>query len=482
MKRLFTFSAKSFIGPFIATLLISMFLLVMQFFWKYIDDLMGKGLDIWTLIQLITYVSASLLPLALPLAMLLSSIMTIGNLAENNELTALKSSGLSLMRILRPLITLCLLISLFTFYFSNYVIPVANYKWRALIYDIQETKIGMLLTPGSYSHQIDKYIIKVKDANNNSFKGVTIHDMTTPGTIKTIRAEKGTMYKATEGGVLLLKLENGNAFEEKDLKESANTGGLNDEVFPQKRYKFEEAVFKIVVTGFDMKKSNDEDFKNNYEMYNVFQINDVVDSINKNSRVFIDRFSKSLISSSLYNQYKANDSLRGVPLDSNLTPSIVLKNKAVLIKNTNKEQLRFAYESVMSDIRVKKESAVGQKNFMDMFVRNLGALYIEYHRKFALTASIIVLFFIGAPLGAIVRKGGFGAPVVIAALLFMIYFVLISVGESLASQEVVSPAFGMWISTFIMLPFACILMYAASNDLPVTSWSSYKRLFKRIKK
>jgi lipopolysaccharide export system permease protein len=454
----------------------------MQFFWKYIDDLMGKGLDIWTLTKLIIYVSASLLPLALPLAMLLSSIMTVGNLAENNELTALKSSGLSLTRILKPLITVCLVISLFTFYFSNYVIPIANYKWRALIYDIQETKIAMLLTPGTYSHQIDKYIIKVKETKNNVFKDVTIHDMSVPGTIKTIKAEKGTMYKAAVGNAILLKLENGSAFEENDLKEAINTGRQNGESFPQKRYKFESAIFKIQISGFDMKRSKDEEFQNSYEMYNVFQLSDVVDSVNKNARTFIDRFSKSLITSSLYNQYKMNDSLVGMSTDSSFTPAIILKNKAVLLKNLEKEQLRAGYQSVIDELRAKKEMISGQKNFMDMFIRNLGAFYIEFHRKFALTVSIIVLFFIGAPLGAIVKKGGFGAPVVIAALLFMIYFVLISVGESLASQEIVSPAFGMWISTLIMLPFAFILMYAASNDLPVTSWSSYKRLFKRRRK
>ncbi len=460
-----------------------MFMLIMQFFWKYIDDLMGKGLEITVVIKLIFYVSASLLPLALPLAMLLSSIMTIGNLAENNELTALKSSGLSLMRILRPLIVSCLFISIFTFYFANFIIPVANYKWRALIYDIQETKIAMLLTPGSYSHQIDKYIIKVKESKNNEFKDVTIHDMSTPGVIKTIRADKGTMYKASVGNTILLKLEHGNAFEEKDLKVMYNTDGKNgDEAFPQKRYSFESAIFKITINGFNMKRTDDEVFKNNFEMYNVFQLHQVVDSVNNNAIRFSKQFSKSTILSSFYNQYKMNDSVISTVLDKGLTPSNILLDNAVLLKSLQKEQLRSAYQDGINNLRVKKESVIGQKTFLETFIRNLNAYYIEFHRKFALTVSIIVLFFIGAPLGAIVRKGGFGAPVVIAAVLFMIYFVLISVGESLAAQNVTSPAFGMWISTFIMLPFAFVLMYCASNDLPVTSWSTYKRLFKRKRK
>lgn len=460
-----------------------MFMLIMQFFWKYIDDLMGKGLEITVVIKLIFYVSASLLPLALPLAMLLSSIMTIGNFAENNELTALKSSGLSLMRILRPLIITCLFISIFTFYFANFIIPVANYKWRALIYDIQETKIAMILTPGSYSHQIDKYIIKVKESNNNEFKDVTIHDMSTPGLIKTIKADKGTMYKASEGNTILLKLEHGNAFEENDQKMLYNSEvKQTDEVFPQKRYSFESAIFKITINGFDMKRTDDEVFKNNFEMYNVFQLQQVVDSVNKNAIRFSKQFSNSIILNSLYNQYKINDSIKISALDTGLTPSNILHANAVLLKDLQKDQLISAYQESINDLRLKKESVIGQQTFLNSFIRNLNAYYIEFHRKFALTVSIIVLFFIGAPLGAIVRKGGFGAPVVIAALLFMIYFVLISVGESLAAQNVTSPAFGMWISTFIMLPFAFVLMYCASNDLPVTSWSTYTRIFKRKKR
>jgi len=482
LKRLFIFSVKSFVGPFIVTLLISMFMLIMQFFWKYIDDLMGKGLEITVVIELIFYVSASLLPLALPLAMLLSSIMTVGNLAENNELTALKSSGLSLIRILRPLIVVCLFISISTFYFANFVIPIANYKWRALIYDIQETKIAMLLSPGSYSHQIDKYIIKVKEAENDRIKDVIIHDMTHPDIVKTVRAEKGTMYKSSVGNSILLKLENGNVFEENNLKEVINKGNPNDEFFPQKRYAFKSAIFKINISGFDFKKTDDELFKNNYEMYNVFQLNQVVDSVLRNAKKFNTDFTKSTLNSSLYNQYKLKENAPVTAIDSTKITGAILTNQALLLKNLTKEQVKAACQNAISNIRIKKETVTGQKNFLETFMRNLNAYYIEFHRKFALTVSIIVLFFIGAPLGAIVKKGGFGAPVVIAAILFMNYFVLISVGESLAAQNVTSPATGMWMSTFIMLPFAFILMYCASNDLPVTSLSTYKRIFKRRKK
>lgn len=339
MKRLFVFSVKSFIGPFIATLLISIFMLVMQFFWKYIDDLMGKGLGISIIIELIIYVSASLLPLALPLAMLLSSIMTVGNLAEKNELTALKSSGLSLFRILRPLIIICLFISAFTFYFANYVIPIANYKWRALIYDIQETKIAMLLTPGAYSQQIDNYVIKVKGAHNNSFTDVTIHDMSNPSVVKTIKADRGSMYKADTGSAIILKLDNGTAFEENDLNQILNRGGnSNSAAFPQRRYTFESAVFKINVNGFDFKKNDDDLFKNDYEMYNVFQLNEVVDSVVKNKERINRNFVQKSKQSSLFYQLKTDTSRQSEQIrkDSSLIPPKIFQEDAVLLKNLDK--------------------------------------------------------------------------------------------------------------------------------------------------
>jgi len=190
-----------------------MFMLIMQFFWKYIDDLMGKGLEVSIILELLLYVSASLIPLALPLAMLLSSIMTFGNLAENNELTALKSSGLSLYKIMRPLMVVVFLISLGTFYFSNYIIPISTLKWKALIYDIQETKIAKIITPDSYSNELEGLAIKVKEEKNGSFFDVVIHDHNDPNIVKTVHAKQATLYNSTHGNFLYLHLKNGTVLE-----------------------------------------------------------------------------------------------------------------------------------------------------------------------------------------------------------------------------------------------------------------------------
>jgi lipopolysaccharide export system permease protein len=283
-----------------------MVMLIMQFTWVYIDDLMGKGLGIAVIIELMFYVSAGLIPLALPLAILLSSIMTLGNLAENNELTALKSSGLSLFRILRPLTQTVALIAIATFFFSNYVIPVANLKWHTIIFDIQETKVGMLLTPGSYSKEIDGYAIKVKSGKDNTFKGVTIHDYTNPNVLKTIKADSGTVYKGDDGKYLLFHLCNGIVHEELQAQAPVFTNQgqpfhAGGDFRPSRTTQFKVATYKMELTGFDLNKSREELFKNDYEMLNVFQISSAKDSMQRRlDKMSID-FAKSSLNGRPFN-------------------------------------------------------------------------------------------------------------------------------------------------------------------------------------
>ena len=181
----------------------------MQFFWVYIDDMLGKGISVWVILELIFYVSAGVVPLALPLAVLLSSVMTLGNLAEKNELTALKSAGLSLFKILKPLTIVIVFISLGAFYFSNYIIPVANLNWHSIIYDIQNTKISAIVKPGAYSDELEGYSIKVGKEKDASFEDILIHDHSSPKELKTVRAQKGKMYKSVNGKYLFLDLLNG---------------------------------------------------------------------------------------------------------------------------------------------------------------------------------------------------------------------------------------------------------------------------------
>lgn len=459
----------------------------MQFLWKYIDDLMGKGLGTMVILELLFYVSASLIPLALPLAILLSSIMTFGNLAENNELTALKSSGLSLYRIMRPLMLVVTGIALFTFYFANYVIPVSNLKWHSLIYDIQNTKIAALLTPGVYSNELDGYAIKVAEGTDDEFKDILIHDHTNPKEIKTVRAKEGKLYKSVNGKYLFFELKDGSVSEE--LAPQAPTFGPDGRPHPGKhsarpsrRSHFEQATYKINLTGFSLQRTEDELFADKHEMLNVFQIYHALDSVKNNGRKINLNFLKSLKNDHPYFQSLAykRPAKNNDPAPQNLQIKEVPK-EAILYNSLTSRQKTKAVALAQAKLRRKNQNLESQIAFFKAQAKDMNAYWIEFHRKFALTATIVVLFFIGAPLGAIVRKGGFGAPVVIAALLFMIYFVLISIGESLANSEVVSPFLGMWFATMVLTPVALILLRAAANDSPVfniENWSFLKK--KRI--
>lgn len=449
-------------------------MLILQFTWVYIDDLMGKGLSAWVILELMFYVSASIIPLALPLAILLSSIMTMGNLAENNELTALKSSGLSLFRILRPYTQMVTLIAIGTFFFSNYVIPVATLKWHSIIFDIQETKVAKLITPGTYRHDLEGYAIKVKAGNDNSFQGITIHDYTDPTVLKTIKADSGTIYQGNKRNYILFHLINGSIHEE--LNNQAPLFTADGKLFkngsnyrPSRMTQFKVASYKVNLVGFEMQRTDEELFKNDYEMLTVFQISYAKDSLERKliktnkdaSTALLNRF--PFFQSKQFEQNLKKRTTSNMPAFED--PAIPAKS--IRTSSMSKMERLRAINAAIQNVQTMKAALRDNSEYQKSILHNYTMYQIEFHRKFALSSAILILFFVGAPLGAIVRKGGFGAPVVIAALLFMVYFVLFSIGESLATDDVVSPFFGMWMPTLVLFPIASILMIAAANDIGV---------------
>jgi lipopolysaccharide export system permease protein len=431
-----------------------MFMLILQFFWVYIDDLMGKGLSVWVILELLMYVSAGIIPMALPLAILLSSLMTFGNLAEHNELTALKASGFSLLRIMRPLIIIVLLISAATFFFANYVIPAANLKWHTLIYDIQNKKIATILTPGVYSKHFEGYAIKIDSLNGNQCLGVTIHDYTQPTQLRTVRAKEANVYKSVNGRFVFLNLKNGHILEELDLQNPMylpNNSISNPSDRPSRVSKFEQGVYKLDLEGLDLNRSKEDLFTDKYEMLNVFQIDAAIDSIKVKKERLLDNFVKqSALGFLSLNQ--------NIEKSNNNDPSIASGSKEkidpISVKQLSTSDKQLAYNLAISKIRRNQQQLDNQQQFLTTLDRETDLYWIEFHRKFALTYAIIVLFFVGAPLGALIKKGGFGAPVVIAALVFMLYFILSSVGDNLADTGTVSPFIGMWMAAVIFTPVA----------------------------
>lgn len=453
----------------------------MQYLWKYIDDLMGKGLELTIILELLFYVSASLLPLALPLSILLSSLIVMGNLGENNELTALKASGFSIYRILRPLTWVIVFIAISTFYFSNYIIPIANFKWHAIMWDIQETKLTTFLKAGAYTQDIDGFSIKITEGKDNEFKRIVIHDRKDPKVLKTITADSGKFFRSENGEFLFFKLYSGKIIEESAKSDMMKTGKekkSKNNTFPAKKGWFRTATYKMNLTGFEMKRTQDDLFKNDYEMLNVFQIGKTVDSLRANFKQIASNFSSNIKSKHAYfnaTQFRYEDEKSKKMAESKKKQQEI---GSYTIDSLSTEELELAYKEHKSQLKALVNSLTSQIEVEKSKKRNMRKFDIEFHRKFALSFSIIVLFFIGAPLGAIIKRGGFGAPVVIAALLFMVYFVLVSIGDSMAKEQVISPFLGMWGSIFILTPFAVILMIRAANDKSVVEFPTLRKLFK----
>jgi len=464
LKRLYLFSIRAFVGPFLITLVIAMFILIMQFFWVYIDDLMGKGLSVWIILELLFYVSASLIPLALPLSILLSSLMTFGNFAENNELTALKASGFSLIRIMRPLTVIVVFIALSTFYFYNYIIPVANLKWHSLIYDIQNTKLSNLITPGVYTSEIDGYTLKVHKDKSGQYTDITIHDHTDPKALKTVKAQKANIYRSENGNHLFFDLSHGTIFEETDLDNPEFPDGAvsPSSEHPDRISTFQRATYRLNVTGISLKRSDEDIFQDKYEMLNVFQIGRATDSLKQRKSFISGQFVESIKGSfPTFHAKSAENSPKFREHDPMLVDNAKPCTPFEALSPIEKKALQ---QEVVTKLYQINENIRNHDNFIVSMDHENAQFWIEFHRKFALTYTIIVLFFVGAPLGALIRKGGFGAPVVIAALIFMLYFILISIGENLADTGSISPFIGMWLAAILFTPVAILFTRAAILD------------------
>jgi|694.fasta_scaffold04930_3 lipopolysaccharide export system permease protein len=454
----------------------------MQFFWKYIDDLMGKGLGFSVILELIVYISAGLIPLALPLTVLLSSIMTTGNLAENNELTALKSSGLSLSKILRPLFVFIVIISGITFYFSNYVIPNADLKAKALIYDIQNTKFELMFKPNTFIKDIQGYTIKVEGVSGNSFENLTIYDETKPNMVRIVKAKSGRVFHESGGSHILFQLQDGQIHEEMPSSPAMYTTDGNykqPDFFPGRKYTFESSTFKVQLSGFDISRTDESLFVQPYELMNVFQLSRSVDTAYMRHDTLSFRFATGHKSQTPY--FMAQDFLRQNDFLEDVIDTIHFPTgmHAVALDSLSVSQLSIAKADAAANIKVRKANLEGQISSKEVHRTELKQIQTEFHKKFALSYSVLILFLIGAPLGAIVRKGGFGLPVVVAVLLFLVYYVLTIIGENMLKADALPPVLGVWLSSIILTPIAFLVFFIASRDLSFRDWIATRLKLKR---
>ncbi|HNS11133.1 MAG TPA: LptF/LptG family permease [Bacteroidia bacterium] len=469
MKKLTLLVLRAFAGPMVLTFLISLFVLLMQFLWKYIDDLVGKGLD-WIIIgKLMVYVSITLVPLALPLAILLSSIMTFGNMAEHFEITACKSAGMSLQRIMRPLIVTAILICITAFFFSNVILPMANLKMNALLYDVRQQKPALYIKEGVFYNGIDGYSIKIGEKSSD---GKTLHDIMiydhreNRGNTNLIMAESGSMVMSDDERFLILTLNNGTSYEEKP-----SSPGKNNR--PLMRSEFEQQVVRFDLSSFKMTRTNEQLFKDNYQMLNLGQLEQAADSIeNKLDQKLEDLYHRAKISYAI-----VPDSMNKM----NYSSVLELKEDDIL-KNFEPEKRGMILNSALLSARNMASITSDIIDDLDGRSRVLAKHRIEWHRKFTLSFACLILFFIGAPLGAIIRKGGLGLPVVVSIILFVSYHVISISAEKFAREGVLTPFEGMWMSSIILLPVGIFLTYKATTDSALFDRDSYLRFIKRFSK
>ncbi len=467
IKKLDTLIIRSFIGPFFATFLISLFVLVMQFVWLYIDDLVGKGLDLFTILRLMGYVAATAVPLALPLALLLSSIMTFGNLGESFELVAIKSAGIPLLRFMRPLLIVSVIISGVAFLFANNLIPVANLKLNALKYDIIVTKPAFDIKEGVFYDKLEGFAIKIgkKEKDDSTIRNVIIFEKNFGLQDNLMTAESGIMSVTPDKRSLEFTLKNGWRYEEKGNRFSPSTEYI--------RMGFKEYKKIFDLSSFKMNKTDDSLFKYDPKMLSVRQLDDAIDSIGDLHAQFYKRSQRELSPYLSFVNY-ADSAFPPVKPDS-LKQA---KNFDLLISDSIKSSL---YERVQSQLNSFKANI--DLMTTDYLSRKdlLRKHWIEWNRKFTLSVACIVLFMIGAPLGSIIRKGGLGTPLIFAIIFFVLFHLLNTFGEKFAKQGVTSPFAGMWLSTAVLIPIGIFLTIKAMHDSQLFNQEFYYRVFKKVK-
>ncbi len=475
MKKLDKLVIKSFIGPFILTFWIAQFVLVMQFLWKYVDDLVGKGLPTGVLLELLVYASARLVPLALPLAVLLASIMTYGALGENYELTAVKSAGISLLRFMKALIITVIGISIFAFFFSNNFLPRANLKFGALLYDIRHQKPTVALKPGIFYSGIDGFYIKVGSKNDetNTLYNIVVYDHTSgKGDDHVITAEKGTMVQDEQALALTLKLENGKQYREIEPKENDPQSKNNYEMIST-TFKSWEKRFDL--SQFKLNRTDENFFKDLKQMLDLKQLYTEVDTIH---------LEESNLKTGLISSITPYLGFKKFGLDTLKKENAVAK---VHFKNTHELLSSYDPDTRIQIYDIALNKARNIKNFTDVTDKQLVykekdyvSHMVEIYRKFTLSIACLVLFFIGAPLGSIIRKGGLGWPLFYCVIFFILYHVTSIIGEKLAENNVLTPFAGMWLSTFVLLPVGLFLTLKATNDSKIYSTDHYKNLLRRL--
>lgn len=533
MKKLDRLILRSFIGPLILTFAISVFVLLMQFLWKYIDDMVGKGLEFGVIAELLLYASATFVPMALPIAVLFASIMTMGNFGEKYELVAMKAGGISVRRVMMPMALVVLLITGIAFVFANDVMPQAMLRYRMTLYDITRKKPAVNIRPGEYYKDIEGYVIRVgaKADDGCTLEDVVIYDHSKGvGETNVIVARSGMMQTTLDNRYLLFTLTDGYSYTEPTTGKYRNRRPLTS-------LRFDRQTIAFDISSFAYNRSGEDLFKGSYQMMNIKQLDAAVLRLDSNLNNRYDEVGRSVdvplrawmnycgrgkgsevsvvgeetfdesyieepsmpsITKSVLRAVqhsdsnvlkraddkvlaKADDKVPEKAVDvavvRNVSPSnaTLASLMAPLDKNTTtriNNRTRSLVNTAISEARSYSDMIRGDREYINRHK-------IEKQRKFTLSIACLLLFLIGAPFGSIVRKGGLGMPLVASVGFFVLYYVVGMIAEKAVRESVLGP-WGMWVSSLVMLPIGIVLTLQATTDSSFFDGATWKKFFKRL--
>ena len=459
MKKIHQLVLKSYLGPLILTFFIIIFILMMNFVWRYIDELVGKGLEPTVILELIIYATINMIPMGLPLAILLATIMTMGNLGENYELLAMKSAGMSLMKIMKPLFWVIGIISFGSFFIVNDLVPYANKKMFATLYDIKQQNEALEFQDGLFFNGIDDMSIRVEkqDQKTKLLTGILIYDnRSRNGDMTTTIADSGYIRLSDDKRYLLVTLYNGETYEQTRNFQWYTKSSL-------RHHKFQRQEGKIPMSGFDFQRSDESMFGNNSQTMDISDLQRNIDSLD----MLVNNLTATAYNPLLREQIFAKDPDGVAPPDSievdrsRKTFEANLLDSMVKLDTRSKNRV---YESALRTARNSRNMFSFDESTSKEALNQLYRSKNEWHRKLTLPISILIFFLIGAPLGAIIRKGGLGMPIVISVIFFVIYYIISISGEKMSKEGTWSSVLGMWISAIILTPLAIYLSNKANND------------------
>ena len=453
MKLLDKYLLKTFLITFATVFVILFFIFILQTVWLFISELAGKDLDFFMVIKFLVFSMPRIVPLVLPLSVLLASIMTFGSLSENYEFAAMKSSGISLQRAMRSLTVFILLLSVVAFVFANNVIPYAEYKFINFRRNIAQAKPAMAIAEGQFS-EIGNYTIKVQKksgVNGNLLSDVIIHikSNTGEGNKTVIKANRGELVSSENSNTLQLVLFDGYFYED---------------VYPKKyeernRLPFAKATFKRDVINIDLSKLNTDadsgEITNTNTMLNISELKYTLDSLNTNYKKDIKSYAENIYQRINTNPFTPSvTTTSNIPFELNQQLNLIDRERKIQVFNVAKNNVEGTVFSIDSS-----------KFEMDEKQKNINSHWIALYDKFVIAFACILMFFIGAPLGAIIRKGGLGLPIVFAVAIFIVFHFINTFGKKVAQENGITPFLGTWMSTMVLSPLAIILTYRATNDI-----------------